>query len=655
MVQQARILKGMLLVLILLGLSSIWAESEDIPVEKFFKGPEISRFRISPDGEFVSALGPWKEGLNLFVIDLETRKKTRVTAIADQTINNYLWANDERLLFTMDHDGNESWGLFAVNRDGTKPRTLVPPFRSKGNFVFRYTRPLHVLPDRPEEILVISNRERAKFPDLYRMNIYNGGTRLVERNPGSFTGWRADHEGEVRLGEARDDDGSVTYFFREKGSEKWERIAHFAFGEPKWRPVGPPAHDRILPLNPPPVPFSYDGDLIYVASDIGRGASAIFEYDPGSRTMGRLLFGVDGHDVYNLVQSDFLRRPIGVYYETEKPRAHWFDEEKRMIQSYLEAKFPGLHSVVVTANRDHSKLIVASYSDRHPVVYSMLTIRKGELELEVLARNKGIELGLLAPQRPIEFTARDGLVLHGYLTIPTKRLVPHPLIVYPHGGPWVRDSWGYDPVVQFLASRGFAVFQINFRSSNGYGRDFLHAGDKQWGTTMQNDIIDGVKWAIGEGYADWERIGIMGSSYGGYAVLAQLVLHPEVYRFGISIAAPGNLVELINWRRKWKQEAVYTYYTKTIGDPKTERSLLERYSPVNFVQRIQAPVFIIHGSQDPRVPIEQPMQFRRELKRAGKEFRWLVKKDEGHGFRKTKNRVELFREIDKFLQPFRRP
>ena len=638
------------------SVSSIGTGSEDIPVEAFFGGSEVTRFRISPDGNFVSALGPWKEGRNLFVIDLTTRKKTRVTAIPDQSINDYFWANDERLIFTMDHHGNESWGLFAVSRDGSNPRTLVPPIQSRGNLVFRYTRPLHVLPDRPEEILVVSDRERAKFPDVYSMNVYNGGMRMVERNPGSFTGWRTDHAGRVRLGEARDpDDYSLSYFFRGRGSRKWERIAEFAFGEPSWRPIGPPEYGPFVPPTLPPVPFSFDGGQLYVSSNIGRSASAIFEYDLESRNMGRLLFEVPGYDVYSLVQSEILRRPVGVYYETERPQVYWFHEEKRMIQSFLDAKFPGLHSLIVSANRDHSKLIVASYSDRYPAFYSMLSIIEGELELEILVQNESIAPSLLAEQNPIEFTTRDGLALQGYLTIPRgEPSAPHPLIVYPHGGPWLRDSWGYDPVVQFLANRGFAVLQINFRSSLGYGRDLLHAGNKNWGTTMQNDIIDGVNWAIGQRRVDPERIGIMGGSYGGYAALIQLVFNPEVYRFGIILVAPTDLVDLINWRKKWKQEAAYTFYTKTIGDPKTEHSMLERFSPINFVERIQAPVFIVHGSQDARVPIAQALQLRRELRKTGKEFRWLVRKDEGHGFKKTKNRVELFREIDEFLEPFRR-
>ena len=297
---------------------------------------------------------------------------------------------------------------------------------------------------------------------------------------------------------------------------------------------------------------------------------------------------------------------------------------------------------------------MASYSDRHPVVYSLLSIIDGALELEILANNRKIDPAQLAEMKPISLSARDGTLLHGYLTIPPgKRGGALPLILHPHGGPWERDSWGYDPMVQFLASRGFAVMQVNFRSSAGYGYAFLHAGDKRWGTEMQDDLVDAVMWAVDAGITELGRIGIYGASYGGYAAMAQLVLHPDLYEFGIIGVGPVDLIGLINWRRKWKQESVYQFYTRTIGDPKTEGELLRRHSPINFVERIQAPVFIIHGTRDPRVPIDQAKRFRRELERHGKPYVWLGKKDEEHGFRKPENRIEQFHKMDAFLAPYR--
>lgn len=628
--------------------------TEDIPVERFFANSGFSRFRISPDGAFLSALAPWKGAPNLYVVELATRTPTRVTSITQQTINNYFWASDERLVYTMDHDGNESWGLFAVNRDGTAPVTLVEPLLTTGSLVFRYTRPLDILPGDPGAILVINNARRLEYPDVYRLDLFSGGRAMVARNPGNFTAWRTDQDGRVRFGEARDDNGGIAYYWRIDETSPWRKLASFAFSEPKWRPIGPPDFDLPAVLRPLQQPFTHDGERLYVSSDIDRACAAIFELDPATGAIGRLIFEAPGYDVSNLVISDELRQPIGVYYQTDLPRVHWFHKEKRQIQQFLEAKFPGLFTILVNADRTHTRMVTASYSDRQPVIYSLLEIRDGAPNIEILAGNEAIDPSLLAKTSPIQYQARDGLTLHGYLTLPNGR-DPHglPLLVHPHGGPQVRDSWTYDPQVQFFANRGFSVLQVNFRSSYGYGRAFLHAGDKQWGTTMQTDLVDGIEWLHAQGIIDRSRIGIYGSSYGGYAVMAQLVWYPQYYRFGINFVGPSELSSLINWRKKWGQDAVYGIYKKTIGDPKTQSDLLARFSPIHYVDRIEAPVFIVHGTRDPRVPIDQATNLRKALRKHGKDFEWLVKKDEGHGFRKTSNRIELFSRIDAFIAPYR--
>jgi len=643
---------------------SVWAlllqpeaarcESEDIPVEQFFANSGFSRFRISPDGRYLSAIAPWQGVPNIHVVELATRTPARVTSIARQTINNYFWANDERIVFTMDHDGNESWGLFAVNRDGTAPITLVEPIRTTGSLVFRYTRPLDLLTDDPEAILVVNNDRRLEFPDVYRLNLYDGGMQMVGRNPGNFTSWRTDQAGRVRLGEARDEMGGVAYYWRADEAVPWSKLASFAFAEPQWRPIGPPEFDLPSVLKPLQQPFTFDGSSLYVSSDIDRDCAAIYELELSTGALKRLIFETPGYDVSNMVLSDALRSPIGAYFETERPQVHWFHEEKAQIQQFLDANFPGLFTIIVSADRTHTRMVTASYGDRHPVIYALLEITDGTPVLEVLAGNETIDPERLAKIEPVRYQARDGITLHGYLTLPPDR-EPRglPLLMFPHGGPQVRDSWTFDPQVQFFANRGFAVLQVNFRSSWGYGREFLHAGDRKWGTTMQFDLIDGIEWLNAQGIIDRSKIGIYGSSYGGYAVMAQLAWYPEYYRFGINFVGPSELVSLINWRKKWGQDAVYGIYTQTIGDPRTQRDLLDRFSPIHFVDQIRAPVFIVHGTRDPRVPVDQAIALRKALRKHGKRFEWMVKKDEGHGFRKTANTIELFTRIDSFIAPYR--
>ena len=636
------------------GIIGIQLWAEDIPVESFFKSTGFSNFGISPNGKYLSALADWKGTTNLYVIDLESRTPVRVTAIKDQKIKDYFWGNDDRLVFTMDYHGNESWGLFAVDRDGSNPRVLVPPLQSTGSFVFRYTWPLDLLKNSSHEILVVNNKRNVDYPDVYRLNINDGGQILSAANPGAFTQWFTDQKGSVRLAEATDIYGNTHYHYRESEGMKWEVIASFSFKEKRWSPVQSQNREWFESLKPPQQPFGYDRNILYVSSDIDRKVAALYEYNLKTRKLGRMLFACKTNDVTRLILSDYIQKPVGVYYETDKRQSYWFHKEKQMIQQFLDEKFPELINLIINTNDDHSRLIIASYSDRHPVIYSLLSIKEGALDFEILADNRVIEPTLLSEVKPIQFEARDGITLHGYLTLPNKKKLKNlPLIVHPHGGPWVRDSWGFDPEVQFLASRGFAILQVNFRSSSGYGREFLHAGDKRWGTTMQTDLIDGINWLVDQGIADRNRIGIYGSSYGGYATMAQMVFYPELYQFGITAFGPIDLVSLINWRKKWKQKVAYAFYTRTIGDPKDDKEMLNAYSPINFLDRIQAPVFIVHGTRDPRVPIDQAKRLRSGLVKANKEYEWLVIKDEGHGFRKQKNKNSLYTKIDEFLQPYR--
>ncbi len=628
--------------------------AQDISVESFFKSAGFAKFRVSPNGKHLSALAEWKGSMNLYVIDFETRTPTRITALKEQTIKDYFWANSDRLVFSMDFNGNELWGLFAIDRDGANYKVLVPPLRSTASLVFRYTWPLDLLPDSPNEILVVNNKNNVDYPDVYRLNIKNGGRVLAALNPGTFTQWYTDQKGRIRLAKAEAIDGSTTYYYRNDVNSNWDTIAQFSFKEEGWAPIEPNIRERFTSLRPQQQPFGYDDHTLYVSSDIGREVAALYTYDLRTLKLERMLFACPTNDVTLLILSDFLKKPVGVYYETDKPQVFWFHEEKKMIQQFLEAKFPGFINLIVNASEDQTRIITASYNDRHPVIYSLLSIEDDRLEFEILANNGVINPERLSEVKPIIFAARDGLIIHGYLTLPNNREPRNlPMIVHPHGGPWVRDSWGYNPVIQFLANRGFAILQINFRSSYSYGRKFFHAGDKNWGTTMQTDIIDGINWVVEQGFVDQNRIGIYGSSYGGYATMAQLVFYPDKYQFGITAFGPIDLISLINWRKKWKQKVAYSFYTRTIGDPKEDKEMLHAYSPINFLDRIQAPVLIVHGSQDPRVPVDQAKRLRSNLVKQKKAHEWLVKKDEGHGFRKPDNKFELYHKIDAFLQPFR--
>lgn len=611
-----------------------------VPLEDFFRNTEFSGWRLSPDGETLLALGPWEGRRNLFSFELSTMQARRLTGFKENNVANAIWATNDRILYFMDRDGNESFGIFAIDKNGDKPRTLVPPLGARpGTFVVRYTTVLDVLESDESGILVINNDERIDYPDVYFMDIGSGGMRIHTRNPGNVTGWFTDQNSKVRAAVYSDranKRGGILY--RKDESSEWEDLGSFGEDAPGWRPVA----------------FDFDKEVLYVRSNLKEDRSGLYLYDLKKRSFGAKLFSHDEVDVGSLVMSRHYRAPVGVSYNADKPSVKWFSEEYTQIQSLLDRTFPDTVNLLVSASHDETRMVVSSFSDRHPAFFHLLDFRDGTLELTPLSKSRPwIDPDQMAEMLPVDIKARDGKILPSYLTLPRNRKdgEPVPMIVNPHGGPWARDSWGFNPEVQFLANRGFAVLQVNFRSSTGFGREFERAGNKRWGVEMQYDIIDAVRWAIAEGYADKDRIAIYGASYGGYATMMQLVQYPEYYQRGINYVGPVHLPDLINHRRSVNQNEVYQYYQRTIGDPETEMELLLQHSPITHLDKLTVPVFIIHGTLDPRVPVEQAVMLRRQLERMGKPYEWLVKTNEGHGFSKEENNFEKYAAIEEFLKP----
>jgi dipeptidyl aminopeptidase/acylaminoacyl peptidase len=609
-----------------------------IPVEDFFRNPEFVSFQVSPSGRYIGALGTHRNRLNLFVFDRADGSAQRLTDSRRNNVSGFLWASDDRLLYFMDDDGNESFGIFAINRNGRRQRTLVEPIAAReGVTVLRQTNIIDVLIDDPDHILVVNNDNQLDYPDVFIMNIQNGGRRLVLRNPGNVTGWLTDQSGVVRVGIFSDRDNKQQgILYRERESAPWRELARFGQDAPSWSPIA----------------FDFDEEIIYVSSNLGQDLRGIYAYTVATGEL-ELIYQSDIVDVSGLIMSEFRRSPIGIRYMELLPRGIWFDEEKKDIQMIVDEAFPDTVNIISSMNREEDVMVITSFSDRHAPFYNLFAITpEGELSLTPLAQSRSwLNPDYLSEMRPFSMEARDGMTLHGYIVIPRgsdgKNL---PLIVNPHGGPWARDNWGFDPSAQFLANRGFAVLQVNFRASSGFGRKLLRGGDKQWGEAIMDDIYDAVQWAINEGIADPNRIGLYGASFGGYATMMQLVLYPELYQFGINNVGPVELRDLIRHRRQLTE--LLDFYSRTIGHPEEDRELLAKHSPINFIDRLQAPVFIIHGSLDPRVPVAQADMLRREMRRHNKTYEWLVKTDEGHGFSKENNRIEQYQRIEQFLAPF---
>lgn len=594
-----------------------------IPLRDFFRNPDKVNYSISPSGEYIAFLAPSQNRLNIHVQKIGEEKVVRLTNVTERDIRTYLWVSDTRLVYLLDQGGDENFKLYGIDRDGSNPKALTPFDKVRVEII-------DDLRDNPDEILLSMNKRDNRVFDAYRLNVHTGAMTMIAENPGTITGWMADHAEKLRI--ATSTDGVKSHLlYRASESEPFRTILTTNFRE------------TLEPLQ-----FTFDNSALYVSSNIGRDKQAIFTYDPAKATIKDLLYEHPEVDVSEIILSDKQKKVLGVAYTLEKRQYSFFDPERKKMQDTLEQRLPGYEVAVVAKSRDETRVLVRTYSDRSMGAYYYYNRTSDELKklVEISPWLPGDDL---AEMKPISYRSGDGLTIHGYLTLP-KGVAPQnlPIVVNPHGGPWHRDSWGYNPEVQFLANRGYGVLQLNFRGSTGYGRKFWEASFKQWGRKMQDDISDGTRWLIKTGVADPKRIGIYGGSYGGYATLAGLTFSPELYACGVDYVGVANI---FSWFK-----AIPAYWTpyremlyEMVGDPEKDKELLTAVSPVFHVDKIRAPLFVAQGANDPRVPKSESDQMVEALKKRGIDVPYLVKNNEGHGFRNEENRFDLYRAVEEFL------
>jgi dipeptidyl aminopeptidase/acylaminoacyl peptidase len=394
--------------------------------------------------------------------------------------------------------------------------------------------------------------------------------------------------------------------------------------------------------------FSFDPDIIYVGRE-HEGRVALFEYSISSKSLGKLVFSHPEHDVYTPVFDMKRRELIGVAYSGVGPEMHYLDEQAEREAASIGRALPKTTNRIFSISDDRNRAIIKRSSDVHPPEYYLFLrdTKPKRIDFLLTPYPELVELRF-APMRPISYRARDGLVIPGYITLPLGRAAKKlPLIVYPHGGPTARDVRGFDPVVHLFASRGFAVFQPNFRGSSGYGSDFIKKGHREWGLAMQDDITDGVQWLIEQGIADPDRIGIYGASYGGYAALMGLAKTPELYRAGASYAGVTSLPQLL------ADDAFYRFddfNRPTVGGEWGDGGRLKQNSPLHRVDDIQVPVLLGHGVDDPRVHVKHSDRMASALRSAGKSVEYLKFEDEAHGFLLESNRLAFYRRLIGFFE-----
>jgi len=626
--------------LLLLVISSVFtiniveAQVKQYTVEDFFKNSQFRSFKLSPNGKYLAALAPLRDRYNIIVMETDGLKNmTAVTDLKDYDIDGFFWGNNDRIVFTLDKEGTESFALYSVKKEGGRVKTLVKPKISWGARAIRTASVIDRLPEDDDHVLVSYNKRKVKYPDIYKLNINTGKLTLLSKNPGDIIGSLYDHNSVLRIKIELEGVIQTTYY-RDNEQQEWRVFSKSSMLE-----------EGISPLS-----FDYDNTTLYVASNKGRDTQAIYKYNFEENKLGELLFAKDGVDVTSPIFSYAKKKLIGFEWQDEKPHIEYIDDDYKRSFKGLQQAFPDKEVVLSSTSRDEKLAVVMTYSDIATPKFYLYDINKKQVKFLGAYKN-WIDPKDMAPMKPIEYTSRDGLTIHGYLTLPVdykKGSGKIPLIVNPHGGPFgVRDSWGYNPEHQLFANRGYAVLQMNFRGSGGYGHKFATAGHKEWGNKMQHDITDSVEWAIKQGFADPDKICIYGTSYGGYATMAGLTFTPDLYKCGINYVGVTDVAMLFNTMPEaW--EVQIDVMKEQIGDP-DDNKFMESISPLFHVKNIKAPLLILHGKRDPRVVFKHATKLKSKMKKYNKPYEWLSKPKEGHGFQKEENKIEAYKLITKFL------
>ena len=595
-----------------------------VPREVLFGNPERSSPRISPDGSRLSWIAPDEGVLNIWLGTLSGDEAECITRDRDRGIRSYFWAHDNRhLLYIQDEGGDENWRLHAVDVDTRGDRDLTP-------FDGVQARVEAVDKHFPSEVLVGLNKDNPELHDVYRLDLESGDLSKIVENPG-YTGFVADGDFQVRAGvEAREDGGLAIHVRNGVDSE--------------WQPLLEAAQEDALTTHP--VGFSQDGTNLFAVSSVDANAGRLVRLDL-STGQATVIAEDPSYDVVSVRTHPDTRTPqLAIFL---KDRADY-----RVLDPAIEQDVERIRAL------DQGDFALSSHDDADQLWLVAFTKDDGPYPHYAYDRNTGDAVFLfehqpalsdhtLAPMEPLSFTARDGLTIHGYVTFPPRaerRALP--AVINVHGGPWARDSWGFDPSAQWLANRGYLCVQVNFRGSTGYGKHFVNAGDREWGAKMHDDLIDAVDEVVGRGWADAERIAILGGSYGGYAALVGATFTPDVFRCAVDVVGPSNLNTLIeSIPPYWKP--MLSLFQERVGNPETERDFLWERSPLSRVDNIKIPVLIGQGANDARVKQDESEQIVAAMREKGIAHEYLLFEDEGHGFTKPENRLKFYAAAERFL------
>ncbi len=613
-------------VLLLFFMSSCIKKQEEyrlVELDKFFKTADKSNMLLSPGGDFVCYISLYKNRPNIFLENLTTNNVKQLTIDTVLGVNKYLWLNDSMIIYLHDEDAKENYHLYSMNIHSNKSIDLTPYSNVKLQLI-------SINPVNNTDVYIGLNKRDPKVFDLYKLNAITAELTLLEKNNGDISYWLEDKKGNIKLAIATDG-VNERFLYKSNSTSNYNEILKVNFTESFY-----------------PISFTEDGNNIYALSNINRDKTALIVFDLINKKEKSAIYEHKDVEVSDVVFSKINNKPLYAAYNTSKYQIQSLSKEIDRLQKVVSKKLNKESYRIINFSKDEKKFLIKSINDKNYGAYYLFSADNSSLTL-ISDQSKIIDKNLLCNVKPIKFLARDNLELNGYLTLPKIKSEKYPLVVIANPNPWVRVTWEYNPDVQFLANRGYAVLQVNQRGSDGYGKAFQKAGFKQIGKKMQDDITDGVYHLIKQGFIDTSRIAIAGFSFGGMTALNGLLRDSGLYKCAVSYSGHVNMFTYLKGIPPYYNQYLEMIY-EMLGNPEKDYELFRDCSPVFHIDKIKVPVFIAQGENDNRVSSVEVSTFVKSLKKQNTPVNYLLIKDEGHSFKKLENRFTLYSEVESFLE-----